>query len=232
MTAAHPPATDLSTDAAEERAPADPPRESRRRRPDLVAVFVLLAGALWVTARGWRDVHGRVLGAQPADQDFNEWMLAHAAHAVANLENPFFTTLQNAPDGVNLMTNVGIQLPGILLAPVTLLGGASLSYLVLMTLNLAGTGFAWYWVLSRHVVGNRAAALVGAACCAFAPALISHSNGHPHVTAQWLVPLIVWRVARLTRGGRRCATGSSSARWSPRSSSSASRSSSSSPWPA
>ncbi|MFV2113172.1 hypothetical protein ACFHW0_12645 [Micromonospora sp. LOL_025] len=202
MTAAQPPATDLSTHAAEERAPADPPREPRRRRPDLVAVLVLLAGALWVTARGWRDVRGRVLGAQPADQDFNEWMLAHAAHAVANLENPFFTRLQNAPDGVNLMTNVGIQLPGVLLAPVTLLGGASLSYLVLMTLNLAGTGFAWYWVLSRHVVGNRAAALVGAACCAFAPALVSHSNGHPHITAQWLIPLIVWRVARLTRGGR------------------------------
>lgn len=220
MTAPHPPATDQppGSDGGpqdspvrpdDDGAPAGPAGADRRpsraprwRHPDLAAVLFLLAGALWVTARGWRDVQGRVLGLQPADQDFNEWMLAHAAHAVANLENPFFTRLQNAPDGVNLMTNVGIQLPGVLLAPVTLLGGAALSYLVLITLNLAGTGFAWYWVLSRHVVRSRIAAVVGGAACAFAPALVSHSNGHPHITAQWLVPLIVWRVARLTGGGR------------------------------
>ncbi|MEU3453760.1 hypothetical protein ABZ671_09175 [Micromonospora sp. NPDC006766] len=172
------------------------------RRADLFALLLFLAGAFWVTAHGWRDVPGRVLGRQPFDQDFNEWMLAHAAHAVAHLENPFFSTLQNAPDGVNLVTNVGIQLPGVLLAPLTLLGGATLSYLVLITANLAGTAFAWYWVLSRHLVTRRLAAAVGGACCAFAPAMISHSNGHPHITAQWLVPLIVWQVVRLTNGGR------------------------------
>ncbi|MEU4675468.1 hypothetical protein [Micromonospora sp. NPDC023737] len=202
MTATHASATG-DTDANDEMATSDDgalPAAARRpgtRRADLLALLFFLAGAFWVTARGWRDVSGRVLGRQPFDQDFNEWMLAHAAHAVAHLENPFFTTLQNAPDGVNLMTNVGIQLPGVLLSPITLLAGAPLSYLLLITANLAGTAFAWYWVLARHVVASRLAAAVGAACCAFAPAMISHSNGHPHITAQWLVPLILWRVVRL-----------------------------------
>jgi hypothetical protein len=177
---------------------------ARRRRlgPDLLAAAVYLAGALWVTARGWRDPAGQLLGSRPNDQGFNEWMLAYAAHAVSHLENPFFTTLQNAPNGVNLMTNVGLQLPGLLLSPVTLLFGASFSYLLFITLNLAGTGYAWYHVLSRHLVSSRVAAFAGGLFCAFAPALVSHSNGHPHITAQWLAPFIVWRVVRLARDGR------------------------------
>ncbi|MFE0590831.1 hypothetical protein [Micromonospora echinospora] len=178
------------------------PRRRARGRADLVAALVYLAGALWVTARGWRDHDGRLLGSRPNDQGFNEWMLAHAAHAYSNLENPFFTTLQNAPEGINLMTNVGMQLPGLVLTPVTLLFGASFSYLLFITLNLAGTAYAWYHVLSRHLVGSRGAAFVGGLFCAFAPALVSHSNGHPHITAQWLVPFLVWRVLALARDGR------------------------------
>ncbi|WBC15086.1 hypothetical protein O7600_29175 [Micromonospora sp. WMMA1998] len=182
--------------------PDDRPTRRHRSRWDALVAAVYLLGALMVTARGWRDVDGRLLGSRPDDQGFNEWMLAYAAHAVRHLENPFFTTAQNAPDGVNLMTNVGMQLPGILLSPVTLLFGAPTAYVLLITLNLAGTGYAWYHVLSRHVVDSRAAAFVGGLFCAFAPALVSHSNGHPHITAQWLVPFIGWRVLVLARDGR------------------------------
>ncbi|MFI2711416.1 hypothetical protein ACH495_14950 [Micromonospora sp. NPDC018662] len=200
---AAPPDRPVTGDAT--RPDAEPAAEGGRprrwRRADALVALVYLAGALWVTARGWRDFDGRLLGSRPNDQGFNEWMLAYAAHAVTHLENPFFTTLQNAPAGVNLMTNVGMQLPGLVLTPVTLLFGASFSYLLFITLNLAGTGYAWYHVLSRHVVDSRAAAFVGGLFCAFAPALVSHSNGHPHITAQWLVPFILWRVVALSRGG-------------------------------
>ncbi|MEE3920641.1 hypothetical protein V2I01_27580 [Micromonospora sp. BRA006-A] len=171
-------------------------------RPDLLVAAIYLAGAFWVTARGWVNPDGRLLGSRPNDQGFNEWMLAYAAHAVSNLENPFFTSLQNAPDGVNLMTNVGMQLPGLVLSPVTLLFGAPFAYLLFITLNLAGTAYAWYHVLSRNLVSSRAAAFAGGLFCAFAPALVSHSNGHPHITAQWLVPFILWQVIRLARDGR------------------------------
>jgi hypothetical protein len=102
---------------------------------------------------------------------------------------------------VNLASNVGDQLVGLLLTPLTLVGGPPLSYLVLITASLTGTAFAWYWVLSRRIVGSRLAAFVGGGFCGFAPALVSHSNGHPHITAQWLVPFIVWRVVRLGQPG-------------------------------
>lgn len=174
---------------------------TRARAADLLAAAAYLLGALMLTARGWRDPDGRLLGTRPDDQGFNEWMLAHAAHATTNLKNPFFTTLQNAPEGVNLVANVGMQLTGFLLTPVTVLGGPSVSYLLLLTLNLLGTGFAWYWVLSRHLIESRAAAFVGGLFCAFAPAMVTHSNGHPHITAQWLVPFLVWRIILLARPG-------------------------------
>lgn len=173
----------------------------RWARTDLVAGILFLGAALWVTARGWLDINGRFLGNQAKDHSFNEWMLAHVAHAVVDLDNPFFTTRQNAPDGVNLVSNVGDQLVGLLLTPLTLVGGPPLSYLVLITASLAGTAFAWYWVLSRRIVASRLAAFVGGGFCGFAPALVSHSNGHPHITAQWLVPFIVWRVVRLGQPG-------------------------------
>ncbi|WBB52065.1 hypothetical protein [Verrucosispora sp. WMMD573] len=193
-----PPAPAKGTEAAAGAGRGD----SRRWLVDALVAVVFLVGAGWVTGRGWLDPTGRLLGSRPNDQGFNEWMLAYAAHAVSNLENPFFTTLQNAPNGVNLMANVGMQLPGLLLSPVTLLFGAPVAYLLLITLNLAGTGYAWYHVLSRHLVDSRAAAFLGGLFCAFAPALVSHSNGHPHITAQWLVPFIVWRVIALCRGGQ------------------------------
>ncbi|MFC0003718.1 hypothetical protein [Micromonospora siamensis] len=196
-------AADAAGGKAEREATPDAGRPARRAgwRSVLFAALAYLAAAVGVTWRGWADPSGVFLGTRPGDQSFNEWMLAFDAHATTHLDNPFFTTLQNAPDGVNLMTNVGMQLPGLLLTPVTVLGGAALSYLVFITLNLAATALAWYVVLARHVVTSRVAAFVGGLVLAFAPALVSHSNGHPHITAQWLVPFLLWQVVRLTRPG-------------------------------
>ena len=42
----------------------------------------------------------------------------------------------------------------------------------------------------------RGAAVVGGAVAGFGPGMISQSNAHLHITAQWLVPPIVWCVIR------------------------------------
>jgi hypothetical protein len=173
-----------------------------RWRFDFAALAVYVLGAVWVTGHGWIHPDARVLGLRRGDVHFNEWMLANAAHAVTHWENPFFSSLQNAPNGVNLMTNIGLQLLGLIVTPVTLIAGATISYLLLITVNLFATAYAWYFVLSRRLVSSRVAAFIGGLFCAFAPALISNSNGHPHITAQWLVPFIVWEVFALASRGR------------------------------
>lgn len=172
----------------------------RSRRWDALAVTTYLLAALWVTARLWTGLGHRVIGGNPDDQAFNEWMYSYDAYALTHLANPFYTTMQNAPDGVNLMANVALQGPGWLLAPVTLLLGAHVTFTLVQTLNLVATAAAWYFVLSRHLVGSRTAAFLGGAFCAFAPGMVAQTGGgHPHVTSQYLVPLILWRMLELRR---------------------------------
>ncbi|MDQ0367660.1 hypothetical protein [Catenuloplanes indicus] len=190
-----PPATESST-------PAGTTPRWTGRRADILVTLVYLLGAFWVTIRTWIDPWGRVLGEQAKDQAFNEWMFAYDAHVVRNLDNPFFTTLQNAPDGVNLMGNVAMQLPGILLSPLTMVAGPEVTYLSMMTANLFFTALTWYWLLARHLVKSRLGAFAGALVIGFGPAIISHSNGHPHITSQWLIPFIIWAVIRLGEPGR------------------------------
>ena len=49
---------------------------------------------------------------------------------------------------------------------------------------------------------HRAAAAVGGGFAGFAPAMVSQSNSHWHMTALWLVPAIVWSVVRRIRSER------------------------------
>ncbi len=128
-------------------------------------------------------------------------MLANALRAVTHLENPLFTVRLNAPNGVNLMANTSVLALALPLAPVTALLGPAVSFLVLLTIALAGTAAAWYLLLSRHVVGSPGAAAVGGAFCGFAPAMVSQDTGHPNVAGQLLVPFIVLAVLRLREPG-------------------------------
>jgi hypothetical protein len=211
--------TDVSTDVqtAEQAGPASteptstqptstqPARTPVRGglRADLIAVAVYIAGAFWVTARLWTGLGKVYLAANPDDQIYGEWMVGNGAHAVAHLANPLHTVLLNAPDGVNLMGNAAFLLPGLLLTPLTLLAGAHVTFSAILTANLAATGIAWYFVLSRHLVRHRVAAFLGGAFCAFAPGIVAQTGGsHAHITGQYLVPVILWRVAALREPGR------------------------------
>ncbi|MEV7231759.1 hypothetical protein AB0M79_32865 [Polymorphospora sp. NPDC051019] len=168
----------------------------------LAVVVSMLLAAVAVFGPLWADPQGRVLYDNAADYELFEWMLGHTAMAVTNLENPFFATDLGAPNGVNLMANTSVLLPGVILTPVTLLGGPGLSATLLLTLSLAGTGVAWYFFLLRWVVDARSAAYVGGLFCGFAPGMVSQATGHLHMSALFLIPLILWVVLRLGEPGR------------------------------
>ncbi|MCM0678443.1 hypothetical protein NCC78_27760, partial [Micromonospora phytophila] len=169
-----------------------------RRRADLsvALLFVVLAG--WLTQGLWPDPGGRVLALNPEDQALYEWFLAVDARALLG-DFGLLTDRLNAPDGVNLMTNTTVIALGVLLGPVTLLLGAPVTFALLAGANLAGTAVAWYLLYTRTLGARRAAAVLGAALCGFGPGMVSQTNSHLHMTAQWLVPLIVWLVVRLLR---------------------------------
>ncbi len=174
----------------------------RRVRADFASVGGYLLLALYVTQGMWLHLHSYVLSSNATDQTQFEYFLEHAVRVVTHGENPFFTHWLNAPDGVNLMANtatLGLHLP---LVPVTMLFGPQVSFAVMVTFGLFSTATAWYWLFSRHLVGNRIAAFVAGVFCGFAPGMVSQANGHPNIAVQVLVPIILWRVIRLREPGR------------------------------
>jgi hypothetical protein len=165
---------------------------------DTAVCLVYLSFALWITHGLWPNPNVRAIGENANDQVLIEWFLAHGV-LVWRGDFSFVTDRLNSPDGVNLMSNASHILHGVLMAPVTVLFGAAVSFALLVALNLAATAAGWYLLFARGLGLNRGAALVGAFFTGFAPGMISQSNSHLHMTAQWLVPPIVWCVIRLTR---------------------------------
>jgi len=185
-----------------ESAPSPRPHPDRSRRwLDAAAVAVYVAAAVAIFGRQWADPHGRT-SANLADQALAEWFLSHSARWITHFENPLFSDRIGAPVGANIMANTSYLGLGIPLTPITLLFGASVTYLLGVTLALAGTAAGWYYLLSRQLVTSRAAAWVGGAFAGFSPGMLSQAQGHLQIVAQFLVPVILWRVLRLARTRR------------------------------
>jgi hypothetical protein len=162
-----------------------------------VAVAVYVTIQLWVAP-------GRYTLAGPGGTDLYvfESFLAHGARVVTDLENPLVTGRLNAPYGINMMANTSLLGLSVPLTPVTVLFGPNVAVLVALVLCLAGTASAWYFVLSRHLVSSRFAAFAAGALCGFAPSMISQAVGHVNFIAQFLIPIIGWRVIKLGEPGR------------------------------
>ena len=160
-------------------------------------MVLYLALAFWVTSELWRHISALALVSGGSDVRFFEWTLIHATRIFTHGENPFFTPQMNAPDGVNLMANTGLLGLTVPLVPVTLLFGPAVAFTLMLTGGLAATAWAWYYVLSRHIVGFWPAALVGGLFAGFAPGMVTHANGHADLVNQFLIPFIVWRAISL-----------------------------------
>jgi hypothetical protein len=128
-----------------------------------------------------------------------EWFFAVTAHSVAHLQNPLGTDLQNSPAGVNMMANTAMFGVGVPLTPITLLFGPTVTFVLVLTLGLSTTAFAWYWLFSRELVDSKLAAAIGGVFCGFAPAMISHANAHPNFVVLLLLPIIAGLLIRLAR---------------------------------
>ncbi|BCL15726.1 hypothetical protein GCM10017556_34650 [Micromonospora sagamiensis] len=174
---------------------------AHRNRVDLLVGlgFLVLAGVL--THGLWPDPSGRTLALNPEDQTLYEFFLAVDSRALLG-DLGLLTDRLNAPDGVNLMANTSVIALGVLFAPVTLAFGAPTTFALLAGLNLAGTAIAWYALYVRVLRAGRLAAAIGAGLCGFGPGIVSQTNSHLHMTAQWLVPVIVWLVVRMLRDQR------------------------------
>jgi hypothetical protein len=165
------------------------------------AVILILGGyllaAVAVTGRLWADPASHMVAGNPNDADFFAWFLRYDASAVAHGRLPaLVTAAMNAPQGINVMWNTSLLLPGVLLTPVTLLLGPQTALTLLMTVGFAGSAAALFLVLRRWDVSTGSAALAGAVY-GFSPALLQAGIGHYNLQFAVLPPLIADAALRL-----------------------------------
>jgi hypothetical protein len=189
------------------RLPAERARPLSGRRTVLLAGVYYLLASLAVTLWLWRDPASRMVAGNPYDTDQSAWFFRYDATAVAHARLPALVTIaMNAPHGVNVMWNTFMLLPGVLLAPLTLLFGPQTSLTVLLTAGFAGSATAMFAVLRRWQVSVAGAAL-GAAVYGFSPALLHSALGHYDLQFAVLPPLIVDAGLRLATGRARAVPG-------------------------
>ena len=159
-----------------------------------------LLGAVALTAHLWLDPAGLTQTRDPHDVDLFAWFMRYAATAVEHGRLPaLVTTALNAPQGISMMWNTSFLLPGVLLAPVTLLAGPQVSLTVVLTLGLAGSAASLFLVLRRWGASVTAAAL-GGAVYGFSPAMVNSGFGHYHLVVAVLPPLIIDALLRIVTG--------------------------------
>jgi hypothetical protein len=179
--------------------PATPAARGPLGRDGLVALTLTcyLLAAVVVTWRLWADPASRTIAGNPNDADLFAWFLRYDAAAVAHGRLPaLVTSAMNAPQGINVMWNTSMPLPGVLLTPVTLLLGPQTALTVLTTAGFAGSAASMFLVLRRWEVSTSAAALAGAVY-GFSPALLHASVGHYSTQLAILPPLIIDASLRL-----------------------------------
>jgi hypothetical protein len=170
-----------------------------------MAGLYYLLGAVLLTMWLWRDPASRIVAGNPYDTDQFTWYFRYDAAAAAHFQLPALTTDgMNAPQGISVMWNTFMPLPGMLLAPVTLLAGPQASLTVLLTAGFAGSALAMFAVLRRWGASVTAAAL-GGGVYGFSPALVQSSLGHYDLQFAVLPPLLTDAALCLVTG--RLATG-------------------------
>ncbi len=189
-----------ATTAVQAQAHAEPAPPSANRRVVLLAAVYYLLAALAVTLWLWRDPASRTVAGNPNDTDQFSWFFRYDATAIVHGRLPaLVTTAMNAPQGVNAMWNTFMMLPGVLLAPVTLLFGPQSALTLFLTAGFAGSATAMFAVLRRWDVSGPAAAL-GGAVYAFSPAVLHSAIGHYDLQFAVLPPLILDVGLRLATG--------------------------------
>jgi hypothetical protein len=180
--------------------PAQRVRALTGRPTVAVAAACYLLASVAVTVWLWRDPASRTVAGNAYDADQAAWFFRYDATAIAHARLPaLVTTAMNAPQGVNVMWNTFMLLPGVLLAPVTLLFGPQTSLTLLMTAGFAGSATAMFAVLRRWHVSTASAALA-AAVYGFSPALLHSAIGHYDLQFAVLPPLIADASLRLATG--------------------------------
>jgi len=155
----------------------------------LVLLFFLALAVLRLGSSTWTSPTDRTRGAGLGDPGVFIWFLRWTPFALGRQISPFHSDYLNHPDGINLMWNTWVPLPGLLLAPLTLRWGPVLTLNVLLVLAYGLSSWSAYLAIRRYVPSH-AAAVVGGLVYGFSPAMRAHAH-HLNLILVFLLPLLL-----------------------------------------
>ena len=158
----------------------------RAVRVQLLVLLGFLGLAVVLLGSVWTSPATRTLGGGVGDPGLFAWFLRWTPFAAGRHISPFASDYLNHPDGINLMWNTWVPLPGLLLSPLTLLFGPVLTFNVLVTLAYGLSAWSAYVAIHRYVPSHGAAAC-GGLVYGFSPAMVGHSH-HPNLILIFLLP--------------------------------------------
>jgi hypothetical protein len=173
----------------------------RGGRAQLLVLLAYLGLAVVLLGSTWLSPTTRTVGGGVGDPGMFAWFLRWTPFAVGRHVSPLFSDYLNHPDGINLMWNTWLPLPGLLLAPLTVTFGPVLTLNVLLTLAYGLSAWSAYLAIRRYVPGGGPAA-VGGLVYGFSPAMTSHSH-HLNLILVFLLPWLLVLVEEIVVSQRR-----------------------------
>ena len=154
-----------------------------------LVLLACLGLAVWLYAPAWASPADTTVRGGQGDPAIFIFFLRWIPFALSHGQNPLVTYHLNYPDGVNLMWNTSMPLPGLLLAPVTSRWGPVFSYNLLLALGYGLSAWCAYLAI-RHFVPGHLAAAAGGLVYGFSPAIRAQVS-HPHISVAFLPPLLL-----------------------------------------
>ncbi|HTZ93760.1 MAG TPA: hypothetical protein VMB74_15315 [Streptosporangiaceae bacterium] len=189
-----PPAADQrgSGQAGSHRQPA-----GRNWPREILVLLIFLAVGIAATWPRASLLNGRL--PLSSDQSQDVWSLWWVARQVVHLHNPWYTSYLAAPVGVQLGYDTLSPLLGLLMAPVTLLLGPSVSYNLLVVAAPGVAAYAMYRA-ARLWLPSMTGAIAAGAFFGFSAMLTSQDWSHMHTAFGCVfLPLTLETAARLRR---------------------------------
>jgi hypothetical protein len=155
----------------------------------LVLLLFLALAVLLLGSSTWTSPTAMTRGAGLGDPGVFIWFLGWTPFALGRHISPFYSDWLNHPDGINLMWNTWVPLPGLLLAPLTARWGPVLTLNVLLVLAFGLSSWSAYLAIRRYVPSH-GAAVVGGLVYGFSPAMRAHVH-HLNLILVFLLPLLL-----------------------------------------
>jgi hypothetical protein len=162
---------------------------ARAVRVQFLVLLFFLALAVLLLGPTWTSPTDTTSGAGLGDPGVFIWFLRWTPFAAGRQISPFYSDYLNYPDGINLMWNTWVPLPGLLLAPLTLRWGPVLTLNVLLVLAYGLSSWSAYLTIRRYVPSHAAAA-VGGLVYGFSVAMRGHAH-HLNLILVFLLPLLL-----------------------------------------